>query len=72
MVMPGNKGLCDSFAVFDDFIKAVNNARRNARDLLTDTQLEKLDESMAGEATQDWRYVYKYCNVGSFYNMKPP
>lgn len=58
MVMPGNEGLCDSFAVFDGFIKAVNNARRNARDLLTDKQLDKLDDTMAGEeATQEWRYV---------------
>lgn len=55
MVVPGNEKLCDSFAVFDGFIKAVNNARRNARDLLTDRQLDKLDESMAGDATQDWR-----------------
>ena len=59
MVVPGNEKLSDSFSVFDGFIKAVNNARRNARDLLTDKQLDKLDDAMAGgeTTTQDWRYV---------------
>lgn len=54
MVIPGNKNLCDSFEVFDDFINAVNMARRNARDYLTDASLEKLDQELAGEQSRDW------------------
>lgn len=54
MVIPGNKILSENFKVFDDFINAVNAARRNARDYVTDSSLEKLEDSMAGEENRDW------------------
>ena len=55
MVIPGNKDLSENFHVFDDFINAVNAARRNARDYVTDSNLEKLDDELAGEQNRDWR-----------------
>ena len=55
MVIPGNKHLSEQFNVFDDFINAVNAARRNARDYVTDSSLEKLDQELAGEVNRDWR-----------------
>jgi hypothetical protein len=44
IVIPGNQGLVDSFPVFDGLIESINKARRNARDYVTDTKLEKLDD----------------------------
>lgn len=55
MVIPGNKDLCEDFHVFDGFINAVNAARRNARDYVTDSSLDKLDQELAGEENLDWR-----------------
>ena len=55
MVIPGNKHLSENFHVFDNFINAVNSARRNARDYVTDSSLEKLDQELAGETNRDWR-----------------
>lgn len=55
MVVPSNKVLAEDFAVFDKFVNAINTARRNARDLVTEKQLDKLDEKMAGETARDWR-----------------
>ena len=57
MVIPGNKHLSENFHVFDNFINAVNSARRNARDYVTDSSLEKLDQELAGETNRDWRCV---------------
>lgn len=54
MVIPSNPVLSESFQVFDEFINAINSARRNARDYVTDDHLEKLEEELAGEATRDW------------------
>lgn len=55
VVIPSNKNLAESFVVFDNFITAINNARRNARDYVTDKQLEKLDSKMTGDGADDWR-----------------
>jgi hypothetical protein len=41
IVIPGNTGLVDSFAIFDGLIESINRARRNARDYVTDAALEK-------------------------------
>jgi len=49
MVIPGSDGL-QSFAVFDALVNAINEARRNARDYVTDLALEKLDDRMTIES----------------------
>jgi hypothetical protein len=42
------------FQVFDGLINAINQARRNARDYVTDVSLDKLDERMYGDGDTDW------------------
>ena len=58
LVIPANNDLNDSFAVFDRLIQVINEARRNARDYVTDYSLEKLDDKMYGGGSsavdRDW------------------
>lgn len=53
LVIPSNEDLMD-FQVFDGLINAINQARRNARDYVTDVSLDKLDERMYGDGDTDW------------------
>lgn len=53
LVIPANQDIND-FTVFDGMIAAINQARRNARDYVTDVSLERLDENMYGEGDRDW------------------
>lgn len=54
LVIPANDDMM-SFAVFDGLINAVNQARRNARDYITDVSLDRLDERMYGDGDREWR-----------------
>ena len=55
LVIPGNDELNQNFPVFDAVIAAINQARRGARDLVTDHSLEKIDEQLYGEVEdRDW------------------
>ena len=54
VVMPSCEGLED-FHTFDAMVSAINTARRNARDYVTDVSLEKLDDDMYGGGEErDW------------------
>ena len=54
VVMPSCEGLED-FHTFDAMVSAINTARRNARDYVTDVSLEKLDDDMYGDGEErDW------------------
>jgi hypothetical protein len=55
LVIPANDKMMLSFKEFDNLINAINEARRNARDYVTDVSLEKLDDRMYGEGDRDWR-----------------
>jgi hypothetical protein len=55
LVIPSNDEMTLSFKEFDNLINAINQARRNARDYVTDVSLEKLDDRMYGEGDRDWR-----------------
>ena len=55
MVIPSNGDLNENFPVFDSLINAINQARRNARDYVTEISLEKLDEQIYGDGDRDWR-----------------
>lgn len=57
MVIPSNGDLNENFPVFDSLINAINQARRNARDYVTEISLEKLDEQIYGDGDRDWRWV---------------
>lgn len=54
LVIPGSDQL-NSFPVFDGLVGAINQARRNARDYVTDVALDKLDDRLeADEDDDDW------------------
>ena len=55
LVIPSNEEMNESYPVFDAVIAAINQARRAARDLVTDHSLEKLDEKLFGDSEdRDW------------------
>jgi hypothetical protein len=54
LVIPANDDIM-SFPVFDGLINAINQARRNARDYVTDVSLDRLDEKMYGDGDREWR-----------------
>jgi hypothetical protein len=55
VVIPGNTALMNNFTVFDRWMETINQARRNARDYVTDLALEKLDNDDSDErAERDW------------------
>jgi hypothetical protein len=56
IVIPSNDEYQSSFHKFDALVESINQARRNARDYVTEVSLEKLDERMYGEGERDWRY----------------
>jgi len=45
----------ESFQTFDNFMVAVNTARRNARDYITDMQSDKVGQESKGESPREWR-----------------
>ena len=54
VVLPYCEGI-DTFHAFDTLIGAVNQARRNARDYVTDVSLEKVDDSLNSNTNErDW------------------
>jgi hypothetical protein len=55
LVIPANDEMSQHFPVFDAVIHAINQARRAARDLVTDHSLEKMDEQLYGDGEdRDW------------------
>lgn len=53
VVIPSNTAFSESFPLFDDFIEAINQARRNARDYITDDALEKNEDRMMQDDDDD-------------------
>ncbi|GAX26321.1 hypothetical protein FisN_16Lh160 [Fistulifera solaris] len=60
VVIPTNTAFSESFPLFDAFIEAINQARRNARDYITDDALEKnevrlmQDDDDEEDEPRDW------------------
>jgi hypothetical protein len=56
VVLPANPGISESFAVFDNLLQQINQARRQSRDYVTDLSLEQLDERMHADedAEEEW------------------
>jgi hypothetical protein len=48
LVIPASEDFQD-FQVFDQLINAINEARREARDYITDHSLERIDERLYGD-----------------------
>lgn len=61
-----------SFTVFDQVVNAINNARRNARDYVTDISLDKLDDKMCGEEDLDWSVSVNCAHLHPRFGEKTP
>jgi len=73
LVIPANDEMTQNFPVFDAVINAVNQARRGARDLVTDHSLEKIDEQMYGDAEdRDWVVSVNCAHLHPKYGEKTP
>eukprot|EP00537_Pseudo-nitzschia_pungens_P003799 CAMPEP_0172361920 /NCGR_PEP_ID=MMETSP1060-20121228/5673_1 /TAXON_ID=37318 /ORGANISM="Pseudo-nitzschia pungens, Strain cf. cingulata" /LENGTH=485 /DNA_ID=CAMNT_0013084321 /DNA_START=74 /DNA_END=1531 /DNA_ORIENTATION=- len=73
LVIPGNDELSENFHVFDAVIQSINDARRAARDLVTDYSLEKLDEQLYGEGDEkDWVVSVNCAHLHPKYGEKTP
>lgn len=71
LVIPANEDIM-SFQVFDSLIAAINRARRNARDLVTDLSLERLDENMYGDGDRDWCVSVNCAHLHPKFGEKTP
>lgn len=73
LVIPSNEELSQNYPVFDAMISAINQARRAARDLVTDHSLEKLDERLYGdEEDHDWVVSVNCAHLHPNYGEKSP
>jgi hypothetical protein len=72
VVIPGCQYFTDYFPVFDLLIEAINKARRNARDYVTDVALEKLDDRLADEAEKDWSVSVNCAHLHPNYGERTP
>lgn len=55
VVLPNNEAFTDKFSVFNDLISRINQARRSARDFVTDLSLEKIEAENNDEiGERDW------------------
>lgn len=74
VVIPTNKALESSFPLFDKLVEAINQARRNARDYVTDVSLEKLDDRLeAGEeGLCDWSVSVNCAHLHPSFGEKTP
>lgn len=72
LVIPSNSDLLD-WQVFDNLVMAINQARRNARDYVTDVSLDKLDDRMFGEEeNKDWVVSINCAHLHPKFGEKTP
>jgi len=73
LVIPANDEMNQHFPVFDAVIHAINQARRAARDLVTDHSLEKMDEQLYGDGEdRDWVVSVNLAHLHPKYGEKTP
>eukprot|EP00586_Coscinodiscus_wailesii_P015323 CAMPEP_0172513486 /NCGR_PEP_ID=MMETSP1066-20121228/252855_1 /TAXON_ID=671091 /ORGANISM="Coscinodiscus wailesii, Strain CCMP2513" /LENGTH=448 /DNA_ID=CAMNT_0013293773 /DNA_START=178 /DNA_END=1524 /DNA_ORIENTATION=+ len=63
VVTPSNKDILDSFQVFDQLVQAINHARRNARDYVTD---------ITTESNMDWSTTVNMAHLHPQYGILTP
>jgi len=83
VVIPGSPLFSSNFKVFDQLIEAINQARRNARDYITDVALEKLDDALLlndeqddddddDRSSRDWSVSVNLAHLHPNYGEKTP
>jgi hypothetical protein len=72
LVIPSNPDLKE-WSVFDNLVTAINQARRSARDYVTDVSLDKLDDRVYGqEDDQDWVVSVNCAHLHPSFGEKTP
>jgi len=71
LVIPSNNDLMD-FHVFNNLIDAINQARRAARDYITEVSLDRVDERMYGEGERDWCVSVNCAHLHPKFGEKTP
>jgi len=76
LVIPSNDELNTKFHVFDNLVEAINQARRAARDFVTDHHLEKTNAKLYGEGKgdrdRDWVVSVNCAHLHPKYGEKTP
>ena len=75
IVIPGNEDFSSSFPIFDQLINAVNSARRDARDYITDVMLEKIDNSLDmdyDEIEKEWSVAINCAHLHPKFGEQSP
>lgn len=74
LVIPANEEFTKDFKAFNHLIDTINQARRSARDYITDFSLERLDEKINGEGDEDrdWVVSVNCAHLHPKYGVKTP
>mmetsp|Transcript_14432 Transcript_14432/g.20338 ORF Transcript_14432/g.20338 Transcript_14432/m.20338 type:complete len:484 (-) Transcript_14432:257-1708(-) len=74
IVIPNYGEMLDNFNVFDNLVQVINQARRNARDYVTDIALEKIDEKMHSNeiGERDWVVSVNFAHLHPKFGEKTP
>jgi hypothetical protein len=72
IVIPGNEQFTDSFLTFDVLINNLNQARRDARDYITDAMLEKIDNAGDDDYEREWSVAINCAHLHPKFGEKTP
>lgn len=73
IVIPGNSQFANSFPVFDALVSAVNQARRDARDYITDAMLERIDNALDDDDIgREWSVAINLAHLHPKFGEKSP
>jgi hypothetical protein len=75
IVVPGSEEFVESFLRFDKLIAAVNSARRDARDYITDAMLEKIDNTIdmdGDDYEREWSIAINCAHLHPKFGDKTP
>lgn len=72
VVIPSAPEFSDSFAVFDAAVNALNQARRNARDYVTDTMLQQQQDDDEDDAPAAWSVSINCAHLHPLFGERTP
>lgn len=72
IVIPGNEQFAASFPTFDKLITNLNQARRDARDYITDAMLEKIDNASDEDYEREWSVAINCAHLHPKFGEKTP
>ncbi|KAL7577556.1 hypothetical protein ACA910_015086 [Epithemia clementina (nom. ined.)] len=72
VVIPANDVLQHNFTIFNDLITAMNNARRSARDYVTEAHWERMDSAQDDEDDEEWAVSVTCAHLHPKFGEKTP